>query len=147
MRLSLIYPCVSQRVSLATEQKVGNRSSRVYKVGQAVLLRDLRPTATQKWRAAVISAQQGPFKVVVDGQIRQAHVDHLNISPENNATQEQPNNLQTSDLINSNHYSVPNPFLFTNLEDTDVESTCNCPQSSVETFQWPHCNWATEKFN
>ena len=55
MRLSLIYPCVSQRVSLATEQKVGNRSPS--KVGQAVLLRDLRPTATQKWRAAVISAQ------------------------------------------------------------------------------------------
>ena len=31
-RLSLIHPCVSQRVSLATEQKVGNRSPRVFKV-------------------------------------------------------------------------------------------------------------------
>ena len=28
-------------------------------VGQAELLRDFHPTATQKWRAAVISAQQG----------------------------------------------------------------------------------------
>ena len=133
---------MSQRVSLATEQKVGNRSPGVFKVGQAVLLRDLRPTAKHKWRAAVIAAQQGPltYKVVVDGQIRQAHVDHLKISPENNASGEQPNNLQTSDLINGNHDSVPNPFLFTNLEDTEVESTCNTPQSSVETFQRPHRN-------
>ena len=38
MRLSLIHPCVSQRLSLATEQRVGNRSPRVFKVGQAVLL-------------------------------------------------------------------------------------------------------------
>ena len=38
MRLSLIHPCVSQSVSLATKQKVGNRSPRVFKVGQAVLL-------------------------------------------------------------------------------------------------------------
>ena len=91
----------------------------------------------------MISAQQGPltYKVVVDGQVRQAHVDHLKISPENNATWEQPNNLQTSDLISGNHNSVPNPFLSTNLEDTDVESTCNTPQSSVEAFQRPHCNY------
>ena len=90
----------------------------------------------------MISAQQGPltYKVVVDGQVRQAHVDHLKISPENNATLEQPNNLQTSDLINGNHDSVPNSFLFTNFEYTDVESACNSPQPSVETFQQPHCN-------
>ena len=52
-RLSLIHPCVPQRLSLATEQRVGRRSRRVFKVGQAVLLQDLCPTATQKWRAAV----------------------------------------------------------------------------------------------
>ena len=80
------------------------------------------------------------YKVVVDGQVRQAHVDHLKISPENNAALEQPNNLQTSDLINGNHDSVPKPFLFTNIEDTDVESTCNSPKSSIETFQQPHSN-------
>ena len=90
----------------------------------------------------MISAQQGPltYKVVVDGQVRQAHVDHLKISPENNAALEQPNNLQTSDLINGNHDSVSNSFLFTNFEYTDVESACNSPQPSVETFQRPHCN-------
>ena len=55
-RLSLIHPCVSQRLSLATEQRVGNRSPRVFKVGQAVLLQDFHPTTTQKWRAAFISA-------------------------------------------------------------------------------------------
>ena len=43
----------------------------------------------------MISAQQGPltYKIVVDGQVGQAHVDHLKISSENNATLEQPNNL------------------------------------------------------
>ena len=84
----------------------------------------------------MISAQHGPltYKVVVDGQVRQAHVDYLKISPENNATLEQPINLQTSDLINNNHDSVPNPFLFTNLDGTDVESACNSPQSSVKIF-------------
>ena len=53
-----------------------------------MLLRDFQPMATQKWRAVVISAQQGPltYKVVVDGQVRQAHVDddHLKISAANN---------------------------------------------------------------
>ena len=60
----------------------------------------------------MISAQQGPltYKVVADDQVRQAHVDHLKISPENNATLEQPSNLQASDLINSNHDSVPIHF-------------------------------------
>ena len=64
---------------------------------------------------------------------------------ENNATLEQPNNLQTSDLIKDNHDSVSNPFLFTTLDDTDVESTCNTPQSSVEPYQWPHRNCGPPK--
>ena len=112
-----------------------------------MLLRDFQPTEAQKWGAAVISAQQGPLtcKVVVDGQIRQTHVDHFKISSENKATLEQPNNLQTSDLINDNPDSVPNPFLFTNLDDTDVESTCNTPQSSVEPCQWPYRNCGPPK--
>ena len=71
--------------------------------------------------------------------------DHFKISSENTATLEQPNNLQTSDLINDNHDSVSNPFLFTTLYDTDVESTCNTPQSSVEPSQWPHRNCGPPK--
>ena len=90
----------------------------------------------------MISAQQGPltYKVVVDSQVRQAHVGHLKISPANNATLEQPNDLQTSDLINDNPNSVLNLFLFINLNNIDVESSCNAPQSYVETCQWPHCD-------
>ena len=38
IRLSLIHPCMLQRRSLATEQKLGNKFPRVFKVGQAVLL-------------------------------------------------------------------------------------------------------------
>ena len=44
-----------------------------------MLLRDLHPNPPQKWRQAVISCKQGPltYKVVVDGQVRQAHVHRL----------------------------------------------------------------------
>ena len=61
---------MSQRLSLATEQRVGNRSPRVSKVGQAVLLQDLCPAA--KNGELLLLAQQGPltYKVVMDGQVR-----------------------------------------------------------------------------
>ena len=142
IRLSLIHACVSLRLSLATEQRVDNRSLRVFKVGQAVLLRDLWPTATQKWRAAIVLAQQGPliYKVVVDGQVRQAHVDHLKTSSGNNATLEQPNNLHTAEFMDGNPDSVPNPFLLTSLDGTEVELTCNSPHSSAELSQRPRYN-------
>ncbi|XP_043246076.1 uncharacterized protein LOC122393776 isoform X4 [Amphibalanus amphitrite] len=48
--------------------------------GQPVLVRDLRPAATEKWQRAVVVAIGGPLTYSVrlpDGRIRLAHVDHL----------------------------------------------------------------------
>ena len=45
-RLSLVHPCMAQRVSVATEDRVGSQSPRTFVDGQAVYLRDLRPSAT-----------------------------------------------------------------------------------------------------
>ena len=67
------------------------------------------------------------YKVVVDGQVRQAHVDHLKTS-----ILEQPNNLHTPESMDGNPDSVPNPFLVTNLDDTEVDST---PHLSAEPSQ------------
>ncbi|XP_043216476.1 uncharacterized protein LOC122378902 isoform X1 [Amphibalanus amphitrite] len=48
--------------------------------GQPVLVRDLRPAATEKWQRAVVVAIGGPLTYSVrlpDSRIRLAHVDHL----------------------------------------------------------------------
>jgi len=37
-RLSLIHPCMLQRVSVKVEQRVGHKSPRLFKAGQEVLL-------------------------------------------------------------------------------------------------------------
>ena len=65
-RLSLIHPCMSQRMSVAIEERVGHKPPRSFSVGQEVLLRDLRPNASQRWRYTVVSCKQGPltYKVV-----------------------------------------------------------------------------------
>ena len=47
-RLSLIHPCMSQRMSIAIEERVGNKSPRTFTVGEAMLLRDLCPSAASK---------------------------------------------------------------------------------------------------
>ena len=83
-RLSLVHPCMSQRMSVTIEERVGDKSPRVFTTGQAVLLRDLRPTAASKWRPAIISRKLGPlaYEVSIEGQPRQAHVDHLKPNPQ-----------------------------------------------------------------
>ena len=92
-RLSLIHPCIPQRMSIAIEERVGHKAPRCFNEGQEVLLRDLCLNAPQKWRHAVISCKQGPltYTVVVDGQVRQAHADHLQPCPEHDV---KPDNLQ-----------------------------------------------------
>jgi len=48
-RLSLVHPCLSQRMTVATEEQVGSHSPRTFENGQEVYLRDLRLSATSKW--------------------------------------------------------------------------------------------------
>ena len=44
-----------------------------------MLLRDLRPGSSLKWRGATVTARLGPlvYEVCVDGRTRRAHLDHL----------------------------------------------------------------------
>ena len=46
--LSLIHPCMSQRMSISLEERVGDKPPLTFTNGQAVLLKDLRPTAASK---------------------------------------------------------------------------------------------------
>ena len=78
-RLSLVHPCTSQRLEQAAEMQVGEKKPRKFAVNDNVIVRDLRPNATDKWRKGIVTKVLGPlnYEVMVDGHSRQAHVDHL----------------------------------------------------------------------
>ena len=115
---------MSQRMSITIEERVGDKSPRAFKTGQAVLLRDLRSTATSKWRPAVISHKHGPlaYEVNIDGQTRQAHIDHLKPNPQpvlpEHDTDNQPVNDKslTDEAIDDSNSVILNPLLFTDNE-------------------------------
>ena len=77
--LSLVHPCTSQRLEQAAEMQVGEKQPRKFAVNDNVMVRDLRPNATDKWRKGIVTKVLGPlsYEVTVDGHSRQAHVDHL----------------------------------------------------------------------
>ena len=139
-RLSLIHPCLPQRMSIAIEERVGHRAPRNFDKGQKVLLRDLRPYAPQKWRHAIISCKQGPltYKVIVDGVVRQAHVDHLQPCPdvEPQEIQDAPSATLDDDEDPSNTF---HPFGVGNNDDIDQQHTQDTPQL-VEPVQRLHHN-------
>ena len=58
---------------------MGDKQPRSFAVNDNVMVRDLRPCATDKWRKGIIAKVLGPpnYEVTVDGHPRQAHVDHL----------------------------------------------------------------------
>ena len=122
--LSLIHPCMSQRMSITIEERVGDKAPRAFKTGQAVLLRDLRPTAASKWRPAGISHKRGPlaYEVNIDVQTRQAHIDHLKPNPQpvlpEHDTAHQPMNDRslTDEGIDDSNSVIWNPLLFTDNE-------------------------------
>ena len=61
---------MSQRMSTAIEEWIGDGSPQIFTVGKAVLLRDLCSTVACKWRPAVISCKLGSlaYEVTIDGQ-------------------------------------------------------------------------------
>ena len=56
--------------------QVGDKQPRSFAVNDNVMVRDLRPCATDKWRKGIIAKVLGPpnYEVTVDGHPRQAHV-------------------------------------------------------------------------
>ena len=77
--LSLIHPCASQRMEETVKNQVGSHQLRHFSVDSNVLVRDLRPTATDKWRQGIATKVLGPltYEVCIDGHTRQAHIDYL----------------------------------------------------------------------
>ena len=77
--LSLVHPCTSQQLEQAAETQVGEKQPRKFAVNDNVMVHDLRPNATDKWRKGIVTKVLGPlnYKVTVDGHSRQAHVEHL----------------------------------------------------------------------
>jgi len=78
-RLSLVHPCTPQRVEQSVELKVGDHQPRAFIANDEVMVHDLQPNATVKWRAGTVTRVLGPlnYEVMVDGHMRQAHIDHL----------------------------------------------------------------------
>ena len=74
-RLSLVYPCTAERLEQTIEMQVGDKQPR-FSTNDNVMVRDLRPNATGKWRRGVVTKVLGPlnYEVTVDGHSHQAHV-------------------------------------------------------------------------
>lgn len=77
--LSLVHPCTPQRVEQTVEKHIGDHQPRHFSVNSDVMIRDLRPNATEKWRKGTIMKTLGPlnYEVNIDGHTRQAHIDHI----------------------------------------------------------------------
>ena len=86
-RLPLVHPCTSQRLEETAEMQVGNKQPRSFVGNDHVMVRDLHPNATKKWRKGTVIKVMGPlnYKVTIDGHSHQAHVDHLLPSTSNSA--------------------------------------------------------------
>lgn len=128
-RLSLVHPCMAQRMSIAAEERVGDHAPRTFQDGQAAYLRDLCPTASSKWVAATIIHKLGPlvYEVAVNGHTRQAHVNHLKPRPETQYVNDAPlENTQPSDGDDTDQRSdLDHTPLVVVTEDSDevVDST------------------------
>ena len=59
--------------------QVGDKQPRSFAVNKNVMVRDLHPNATDRWRKGIVTKVLGPlnYEVTVDGHSHQAHVDHL----------------------------------------------------------------------
>ena len=58
---------------------MGDKQPQRFAANDNVMVQDLHPNATDKWRRGVVTKVLGPlnYEVTVDGHSRQAHVDHL----------------------------------------------------------------------
>ena len=59
--------------------QVGDKQPRTFAVNDNIIVRDLRPNATDRWRKSIVTKILGllNYEVSVDGHSHQAHVDHL----------------------------------------------------------------------
>ena len=78
-RVSLVHPCLSDRLTQKAEASVGSRQPSKFDVNQKVVVCDFQPHCPDKWYKATISKCLGPltYEVVMEGKICKVHVDHL----------------------------------------------------------------------
>ena len=85
------------------------------------------------------------YEVVVDGQVRQAHVDHLRPCPENYVEPNQPKDSQSA-LADEDIDETQNPFLFMDDDDGNSEPNRHSLQLAVEQTGRPHHNCRPPKW-
>ena len=59
--------------------QVGDKQPQSFAVNDNVMVRNLRPNATDKWRNGTVTKVLGSlnYEVTIDGHSHQAHIDHL----------------------------------------------------------------------
>ena len=105
--MSLVYPCTPQRVEQTVEKHIGDHQPWHFSVNSDVMIRDLRPNATKKWRKGTITKFLGPlnYEVNIDGYTRQAHIDHILPCPQtisdagNSSSADTPSHQDDDDII------------------------------------------------
>ena len=70
---------MAQRMTIASEERVGSQSPCTFAEGQAVYLWDLHPNAASQWTPAKIVCKLGllTYQVNTNGHLRQAYAGHL----------------------------------------------------------------------
>ena len=78
--LSMVLPNTGERLKSRLQPSETLKNSRSFKPGDAVWVRDCRPSASHKWEKGVIEAAVGPLSYIVDisgSSQRKVHIDHL----------------------------------------------------------------------
>jgi len=109
------------------ELKVGDHQPRAFIANDEVMVRDLRPNATAKWRGGIVTRVLGPlnYEVMLDGHMRQAHIDHLLSMVEQpddpTPIMVSPQQLATVPEIESDNIIVPlSPLESSNSDAIDI---------------------------
>ena len=102
-------------------------------VNDQVMVHDLCPNATKKWRKGTVIKVLGPlnYEVTIDGHSRQAHVDHLLPSTSNSAADNPVCSEEQSaqEQVNLDEAVSTQPNTIVPLVPLEVESnSCNDSQ-------------------
>lgn len=78
-KLAMTKPSMKNRLKFKARAGTEPSEVRQFAKGEAAMLKDLRPGASNKWVAVTIVERHGPliYTVEVDGRLRKAHLDHL----------------------------------------------------------------------
>ena len=127
-RLSLVHPCTPQCLEQTIEKRVGNHQPRSFTINSDVLVRDLRPNSSTKWRKGTISKVLGPlnYQVRIDGYECQAHIDH--ILPCTSNIDDSRDDTASIPPTDTSHQDDDVPMPIVNYEPDDAELVIQRPR-------------------